>query len=631
MRSLSVPVSVQLITKENIDAHIKSFKECKVSRVFLIGFEAVKVKDNYGYAHAEEVCFVVNELKKAGLQVGFWFSSLGHGAALLHEENAADATAYTPIRGIDGRTAPHGYCPWDENFLNDFGEMVKHLATLGPDIMMLDDDFRINTRNTYYYMGCFCDKHLKAYYERIGEEISLDEIKERILTGRENKYRTAYMELMRETMFNMARHLRSKIDEVDPSIRFGTSVTQEAWDATGFDALELARVMAGENTAPFTRVSGAPYWNNNIIVAVENTRLEFNWSKGSGVEVMSEGDVYPRPRYNVPSKVLELYDFILIANNDGDGILSYMYDYSQKLSYETGYTKRYIKNADLREALHSIFSDKKPVGVELFQKHRLFEKWDLPRNLVNNIFNRMLYTNTAASSFLLSKNSIPTCFEGSDYPLFIMGENAKYIELEQLGRGAILDIKAAEILKKRGVDTGFISEEAFSADGEYFIKDGDTIRNLSNIALRKIECDRKAEILSRFTPSESPATYKYENQEGQRFFVLAFDHYASGERTNYFNNYYRQSQLIEAIEWLGKRLPAVCVENPNLYILAAKNDDAMSVMLANVFLDDVLEPEITLDKEYNEIKFVNCCGELKGDKVYLSDIAPYGFAAFEVK
>ena len=57
----------------------------------------------------------------------------------------------------------------------------------------------------------------------------------------------------------------------------------------------------------------------------------------------------------------------------------------------------------------------------------------------------------------------------------------------------------------------------------------------------------------------------------------------------------------------------------------------MAVAIANVSLDDIFSPEIALDKEYSEIKFINCSGRLEGNKVILSDITPYGFAAFEVK
>ena len=37
------------------------------------------------------------------------------------------------------------------------------------------------------------------------------------------------------------------------------------------------------------------------------------------------------------------------------------------------------------------------------------------------------------------------------------------------------------------------------------------------------------------------------------------------------------------------------------------------------------------DREYDEISFVNCSGELRGDRVFLSELPAYGVAAFEVK
>ncbi len=68
-----------------------------------------------------------------------------------------------------------------------------------------------------------------------------------------------------------------------------------------------------------------------------------------------------------------------------------------------------------------------------------------------------------------------------------------------------------------------------------------------------------------------------------------------------------------------------------LYILVAKDEKSMSVAVTNIFLDDIYDPEIILDREYSEIKFVNCTGRLEGNKVILSDIHPYDFVIFEVK
>lgn len=65
--------------------------------------------------------------------------------------------------------------------------------------------------------------------------------------------------------------------------------------------------------------------------------------------------------------------------------------------------------------------------------------------------------------------------------------------------------------------------------------------------------------------------------------------------------------------------------------MTVKNKNAMSVLLINVFKDEIEEPIVTLDKAYSKIKFVNCRGEMKGNKVYLSEIGSYGFCAFEVE
>lgn len=117
-----------------------------------------------------------------------------------------------------------------------------------------------------------------------------------------------------------------------------------------------------------------------------------------------------------------------------------------------------------------------------------------------------------------------------------------------------------------------------------------------------------------------------------RFAVFAAEFRFTNDAANYYNNYYRQEQIVSVIEWAGgKKLPAFSAKHPNLYILAAKGEKSMSVLLINVFPDDVDEPVITLDKAYKNIKFAAGGGILKEDKVYLSDITSYGFAAFEVE
>lgn len=623
---ISAPINMDTITNENIGLYLDMVKKCGIERVFLIENSLPYHKTSIFRREPEKVRLCVKEFKKICGEVGFWFSTMGHGGTLLFMDEM-DRELYTPIEGVDGKTSGHGYCLFDEKFRKDLGDGIKKMAEFGPDIMMLDDDFRMNNRP--YYMGCFCPLHLKEYYKRIGEEIPREKLESLILEGGKNKYRTEFMHLMRDTMLGAAAFLREKVNEIDPKIRLSSSICQEMWDANGFDIIELAKTFAGD-TEPFVRIAGAPYWNTNIIPTVELCRNQLKWLENSGVETMLEGDTYPRPRYNVPSKPLELFDLLLLANGSAAGLLNYVFDYSQKPEYETGYVERFLRNQPLRAEVIKLFEGKKPVGVRVFQHHRLFENWDLPRRKVDNIFRKICGSGTSSWSELLSKNSIPVAFDG-DLPLFVTGEHAKYINKEDLKNGAILDAQAAETLKNRGIDTGLAGFEKINPQSERFPKDGDSIKNFSQICACALYCEDGAETLTTYAPKDETASYFYENAEGIKFLVFGFDQFASGASANYFCNYYRQAQIIECIERMGSKLPAVSLKNPNLYLLAAKGEGSMAVAVANVFLDDIYSPEIILDKEYNEIKFINCTGRLEGDKVILSDMTPYGFAAFEVK
>ena len=57
----------------------------------------------------------------------------------------------------------------------------------------------------------------------------------------------------------------------------------------------------------------------------------------------------------------------------------------------------------------------------------------------------------------------------------------------------------------------------------------------------------------------------------------------------------------------------------------------MAVGLWNFFADPAIDPVVELDSEYSGIEFLNTNGKLDGNKVYLNDIPPFGFAGFEVK
>jgi len=647
MHKISVPISMSQITDETRPIYLEHLRRCRASRVFLGGLGNIYMKTGLNHTDPEHIRRTIDYFRRAGIEVALWVPSFGNGHALSPIQAVTDSTAsYTQITGIHGEARENlSACPMDENFVRDYCAGIRSVAALGPDMIMLDDDFRFNVRIKVHF-ACFCDLHLKEYYKRIGEVIPREKLEEILLTGGKNKYRTELLKLFHDTLIDFAHKVRAAVDAVDPTIRLG-ACTHQTWDLHGTNPLEIAKAFAG-NTKPFTRIAGAPFRNPDIIPILENSRQQCAWGENSGVELFSEGDTFPRPRIRIPSKPMELFDLMLCADGSTDGILAYVECYDNKPDYEEGYVNRFARNNALRDSIFEMFGSKQPVGVEVFTVPNKAENWVLPQQVHPMTAEMLTFSADSPARDLLSANSIPTCYtQGSGYPLLVVGENARHVALDRLESGAILDISAAHILQDRGVDVGLLSFEEANVGDERYISSGDVINRL-NCVKYKIRCKAGAQAMSQFTLSETPASYRYENAGKQRFYVLAFDLYRSwciniagrpnyephlkNYRPNFEVNYYRQADLMDTVHWLcGKRLPAVTVKHPNLYVLASKEDNSMAVALANVHLDDVFAPEIQLDKKYTKIRFLNCTGKLEGNKVTLSDIPPYGFAAFEVK
>jgi hypothetical protein len=344
--------------------------------------------------------------------------------------------------------------------------------------------------------------------------------------------------------------------------------------------------------------------------------------------------VYPRPRYNTPARTAELYDTALLASGEVDGILKYVFDYNRDIDYERGYVNLHVKNAPVRQGVAELFCGKKTVGVRVFEKMDKLPLWQLPETLDKDTLTYLKKEELGGTAAeILSHNSIPTVWEaGGEYPIAVFGENARYVEDADLKNGAFIDATAAKILQGRGIDCGFVHSVLTGFSAEKFPGHHLPQIGLEKVRLHKMEISSNAKVLSYLQPGDTPGAYLYENEKGQRFYCIAYDLYNIETVPNYAFDYYRQVQMVESLQWLcGKRLPAVCSGNPHVYLMTAKKEGEMSVLLLNHFMDELIAPEIRLDRAYSEIRFVNCTGKLDGDKVILSDVMPYGIAAFCVK
>ena len=246
MYKLSIPISMITLTDENRHIYLDWLQKCGAQRVFLCCIGSVYTPDSLIHTDPERLRRTIAFFRAAGLEVGIWFNGFGHGSTLSGADPVGNPEGYMPLTGVMGETVAEALCPLDVRFAARYRDAVAKLAALEPDILMLDDDFRLNSRG--YYMGCFCPLHLEEYYRRIGQVIPREQLEGLIFTGGKNKYRTAYMEMQRDTLLDFARMLRQAVDEVAPSVRLGACTVLDNWDYTGTDAIEIAKAFAGQHS-----------------------------------------------------------------------------------------------------------------------------------------------------------------------------------------------------------------------------------------------------------------------------------------------------------------------------------------------------------------------------------------------
>ena len=615
----------------------------------------------------------VRFFNERGVSVGAWLCpTTGHeGMGLVIGEEGekfirrqvADYSAGKPS------LITQAFCPLDKDFTRDFAWKMSELSQTGVTRSLFEDDFRLSGP-PITKVACCCKLHIDAFSQRVGRTVTIDELRDLIYGNKDLSYRKQWMELKKETMVSFLKALRAEVNKVNPDFRIGISASRLNFDIDGATIQELAKAAAGE-TKPFVRLTGAPYWareNNTLGAVIESNRMQFDWFKDSGAEIISEGDPYPRPRSRIPAAYLEAFDQILRADGGSDGIYKYMTSYREGPGYEDGYINYHLKNQRLYTLIDKLFSGKEAVGLRPYVKQQklsaaVFD--DLEPFEEFGAYYR-LDSVVPPEAYLVTDCSVPTAYRECGYAGIAFGENTRHLSAAQLKNGIITDLKGAKILSEMGIDVGLIdytrvnsnpSEEYFSADDTAVIIGKPSpfplrfYRTRLRMGAKVVSTfrygddvpefgDYKATFSENASKEEFPSCYLYENADGLRFCVYTFvalnvqnrDIY-NGFNGDFFVNYCRQRQIFDATEWLQrKKLPVKSLKNPYLYVLCAENEESRTVGLWNLCEDEILDPQIELDVIAKEITFYETEGYCEGETIRLTKpLKPYECAFIEIK
>lgn len=621
MYRISVPVMNVNVTRTGCEATLKELQKVDTQRVIfaLSCYEQDPAKKAESLRQLAVNC---KFFKDRGYEVGAWVWTFMF----------RDAHPYDIMVSIKGAPMPTYACPMDNNFSDFVAQYLHDIALTGVDLIQFDDDFR------YGFLGpdgpaCLCDHHMKMICEILGEDVTREQMCENILTGGPNKYRDAYLQANGDAFRAFAKKMRSAVDSANKDVRLGACACLTSWDIDGIQAMELSRILAGD-TKPFIRMIGAPYWavrfnwGNHLQDCIDMDRMEAAWIRNADpeIEILAEGDSFPRPRTTCPASYLENFDMAIRASGCSDGILKYTMDYFANIEYETGYAKFHLRNKDNYAGIHKHFDGKKEVGVRVYTypNNLCRSHFDAPINIEHMVFPQ--------AARVLSANTIPIKFEGEGICGAVFGEDARQLPLEAVEQGLILDYAAAKILAERGVDVGIAEFGGAVKAGrlERYI-DPENYTLSREIPVYQIQLKDGVEVLSDTETAKGlfPTSFRYENEKGQRFFVLNVK--PNVNNNNILKHYARSRQMEENIRWLsGKSLPAYCYGNPNMYTICKEGNNQLAVGLWNLHADIAMDPVVELNDTYTGIEFIGCTGKLMENKVLLSDIPAFGFAGFNL-
>lgn len=129
---------------------------------------------------------------------------------------------FVTVCDFNGRKSDMVACPFDENWKNYFMDFYAHLIReIDPEVVWIEDDFRMHNHPPLEYGGCFCEHHMKAFNEVLGTNYSREEFTEKMFgKNPDDDVKKAYLEVNRKCM----RDLATDIGVMVKNLGLGTKI-----------------------------------------------------------------------------------------------------------------------------------------------------------------------------------------------------------------------------------------------------------------------------------------------------------------------------------------------------------------------------------------------------------------------
>ncbi|MEG2020331.1 MAG: hypothetical protein RR087_01085 [Oscillospiraceae bacterium] len=113
-------------------------------------------------------------------------------------------------------------CPRCEEWQNYITHLYARYAELSPNMVWVEDDFRLHNHSPLVWGGCFCDEHMKLFSKAAGKTLTREEFVNGVLSpGEVHQYRQIWLDDARQEMRENAEAIGAAVHAVNPEIRVG--------------------------------------------------------------------------------------------------------------------------------------------------------------------------------------------------------------------------------------------------------------------------------------------------------------------------------------------------------------------------------------------------------------------------
>lgn len=183
---------------------------------------------------------------------------------------------FTTMVDYNGRQSEMVACPFCENWRRYYGQFYAYLLReLEPEVVWVEDDFRIHNHAPLAYGGCFCREHMRRYNEALGKNYTREQFTQLLFDKGDAKVRKAWLDVNRHVMVDLADYLGKVVyDTTGGKTKVGLMSSmhqQHATEGRDWHAIHKSLAQGGEmidrlHLPSYQEISSKQYYYNFNLV-----------------------------------------------------------------------------------------------------------------------------------------------------------------------------------------------------------------------------------------------------------------------------------------------------------------------------------------------------------------------------